>query len=338
MPQNAIPRYSTIYRQNEIDLILRSARQGESLGLMGIAGVGKSNIVNFLRNIETNAPQVEQDVAHLLFPIVDATQWQGTANSLWLLMQEALSEATASLPADPSSQKVIPISENERTFKYLKARLEYVCQKRQVQVMFVLDDFDRVIQLASLDELERLSGLRAAGNRGYLSYLVITKQLPHVLGRDKNLEQNSKFYDLIRHSIYALEPYNRKDSMQMLRHLNEKAGNPLSEPELEKIYQLAGGHASLLKVVFNLKQKEPSTELTTANFAGKPDVTQECSRLFAKLHPQEQAVCLRAAQNRHTPTDQATLDHLKRRGLLVQSDSVLWFSPLMAYFLKTYEG
>jgi ABC-type cobalamin/Fe3+-siderophores transport system ATPase subunit len=338
MPQNVIPRYSEVYRRDEIDFILSSARQGESLCLMGVAGVGKSNIVNFLRNIKQNAPHVEQDVARLHFPIVDATQWQGTANSLWLLMLDALRVAISSLPADPSSQKVIPISEDERAFKYLQARLDYVCQQLNHQVMFVLDDFDRAIELAPLEELERLNILRSAGNRGALSYLVLTKKLPHVLGSSKNFGQNSKFYDLYKNSVYALEPYNRNDALRMLAHLNQKADSPLAESQLEQVYGIAGGHAGLLKAVFNLKKNEPALELKNDRFANKPDIRQECERIFSKLHQQEQQVSLRVALGKSTPDDEPTIKHLENRGLLVRADSVHWFSPLMGYFLRGYQG
>ncbi len=338
MPQNVISRYSKIYRHSEINFILNSAKQGESLCLMGVAGVGKSNIVNFLRDIEQNAPQVEQDVARLFFPIVDATQWQGTANSLWMLMSDALNVATASLPPDTSEQKVIPISEDERAFKYLQTRLDYVCQKQNCQVMFVLDDFDRVISEAPLDVLERLNVLRSAGNRGALSYLVLTKKLPHVLGSNKDFGQNSKFYDLFKHSVYALEPYNKDDALRMLAHLNEKADSPLTESQLEQIYRIAGGHAGLLKAVFNLKKTEPAIKLESANFVDEPDVQWECERVFSKLHKQEQQVSLRVAQGKHTAQDEPTIKHLKKRGLFANSDGIQWFSPLMDYFLQNYKG
>ncbi len=338
MPQNGVPRYSTFYRRDEIELIINSAGQGESLAFMGVAGVGKSNIVNFLRDIEVNAPHVEQDVARLHFPIVDATQWQGTYNSLWVLMLDALNGATASLPTVSPSPELLSVTEDQRIFRLLQTRLDYVCQEREHQVMFVLDDFDRVFEKARLDELERLSVLRSAGNRGYLSYLVITKKLPHVLGRNKSLEQNCKFYDLLRHNIYALEPYTRTDALQMLAHLNQKTGNILSEEQLEHIYRLAGGHAGLLKVVFFIKQKAPATELKAIQLAANPDIKQECQRVFSSLHWQEQQVALRVTQGVHRPEDSATIDQLARRGLLVRSSgAIYWFSPLLANYLKTFE-
>ncbi len=339
MPPNSISRYQTTFRKDEIDLIIRFALRGESLGFVGIAGVGKSNVVNFLRDIQQNAPRVQQDVARLHFPIVDATQWQGSPNSLWRLMLDALRQATAELGSPPGVDKIIPISEDERSFKTLQQHLQWVCQDLKHQVMFVLDDFDAVLTTGPLAMVERLNGLRSEGRRGYLSYLLFTKRLPHILGREYNLEQQSKFYDLFRTNIYALEPYNRADARRMLKHLDEVAGGVLTDSQLDQIYyQLAGGHARLLRLVFNIWINEGAVGGKTTYFAGKPDIQQECRRILLNLHRHEQEVALRLARGEQTAKDQPVIDHLARRGLLVKLDPPTWFSPLMAQFLAAYEG
>lgn len=339
MPTNVVPRYQATYRQDEIELIIRMARRGESLGLVGLAGIGKSNIVNFLREIDRHAPQLEQDVSQLHFPIVDAAYWQQTPFSLWKIMLDALTQAIQELPPPPDDSKVIHIAEEERILNTLRSRLQWLCQELGHQVMFVLDDFDDVFEIGPMPMLERLSGLRSEGNREALSYLVFTKRLPHVLGRGYDLEHESKFYDLFRHNIYALEPYSPEDSFQMLKHLNEVAGNSLRERDLAEIRQLAGGHAQLLKVVFNLwleAKGMPGVNPITY-LAEQPDVQQECRRILRSLHEEEQAAALRQAQGQAAEADKPILDHLVRRGVLLEADGKKWFSPLFGRFLSQYK-
>jgi hypothetical protein len=337
MSRNIIsPRYQPTYRADEINLIIRFALRGESLGFVGIAGIGKSNLVNFLRDIQGNAQHIEQDVERLHFPVVDATYWQRTPISLWKMMLEALNQATKELEPSSEANKVIPILEEERVLSTLQARLEWICQELKHKIMFVLDDFDVVFQTGPLAMLERLNGLRSEGNRGALSYLVFTKRLPHILGQNYHLENGSKFYDLFRHNIYALEPYAPEDARQMLIHLNEVAGKPLNNRELTQIRALAGGHAQLLKIVFNIWVNEgvPNATDPVTHLAAKPDVQQECRRILLSLHEQEQVVALLVAQGRQTADYQDIIDHLVRRGLL--SAPTTWFSPLFAQFLSTY--
>jgi hypothetical protein len=338
MPTNTAPRYQATYRQNELDLIIRFARRGQSLVFMGLAGSGKSNIVNFLREIGQHAPQLEEQVTRLHFPLVDATYWQRTPSSLWKIMLEALEQAGQNLAPPPLAEKIIPISEEERALNSLRARLAWLCQELEHQVMFVLDDFDAAFEVGPLTMLERLNGLRSEGNRDSLSYLIFTKRLPHLLGRNFNLEHESKFYDLFRHHIYALAPYSAEDAHQMLKHLNEAAGDPLRERDLSEIRQLAGGHARLLKIVFDLWAGEGVSGVNPVTYlAEQPDVQQECRRILLGLHEEEQAVLIRVARDEATEADRDIVDHLARRGVLTGHSQKL-FSPILDQFLTHYEG
>ncbi|NWG75185.1 MAG: ATP-binding protein [Rubrivivax sp.] len=336
MPTNATRRYQDTFRRNEIELILRFARRGESLAFVGLAGSGKSNIVNFLREINEHAPHLQQDVTRLHFPIVDTTYWEETPLSLWKIMLDALNQASETLSPPPDASKIIPISEEERILNLLRSRLEWLCQDLGHQVMFVLDDFDAALETGPLAMLERLNGLRSEGNREALSYLLFTKRLPHVLGRNHNLEEESKFYDLFRLHIYALEPYTAEDAHQMLKHLNEVAGNPLRERDLAEIRQLTGGHARLLKIVFDTWVSQGVAGVNPVTYlAEQPDVQQECQRILRGLHKEEQEVLIRIARNTVTPTDQDLIDHLMRRGVVTDGSQKL-FSPLLSQFLSNY--
>ncbi len=337
MANHQIPRYQTEYRADEIRLIINFALRGESLGLMGLAGIGKSNIVNYLRDIRRHS--ADREISELYFPIVDASYWEGTPGSLWKMMAAALKQATQALPLPADDNKVVPISDEERALAALQGRLQKICQERGSLVMFILDDFDTVLDTGPLAMLERLNGLRSEGNREKLSYLIFTKRLPHVLGRRHDLENKSKFYDLFRHNLYALEPYTQEDARQMLLHLNDLAGKPLRVVDLAPIRELAGGHAMLLKIIFNLCVQEgmPNGD-AVKHFVEKPDVQQECRRILQNLHPEEGQAAVRAAQGQQTPTDEDLLDHLARRGLLVKRAPVTWFSPVWAQFLKSYSG
>ena len=337
MPHKTASRYRPTYRAEEISLIMRLAKRGESLGLMGLAGVGKSNVINYLRSLQGKTPPAQSNGGQLHFPIVDATQWQGTPNSLWSMMADALNDVVKGLAVPPPDIKVIPMSEDERAFKSVQVRLKWLCQDLMHKVMFVLDDFDGVLEAGPLDMLERLNGLRSEGNREHLSYLVFTKRLPHILGRGYGLGDKSKFYDLFRNRIYALEPYSRNDAMQMLTHLNGLQGNPLSGRQLEQIRQLTGGHARLIKIVFDLWAEEGATGPKVTFFTSEPAVMAECHRILKNLHEDEQEAALAAAQGRDTAEHVELLDHLRRRGMLLKMEPVTWFSPVIDRFLSTFQ-
>ena len=327
------PRYRPTYRADELRLIARLALRGESLGFVGIAGSGKSNLVNALRDDARMSTYLGQAASRVHFAVIDANTWQETPLSLWNLMAASLEALTLQWSAPAGGGAAIPFAEEERALQRLRNRLRVVCQEQQHQVVFVLDDFDQAFKNGPLAMLEQLNSLRSDGNRGRLSYLVFTKRLPHVLGRHHPLETASKFYDLFRHQLYALEPYTTSDAQQMLTYLNDGAGRPLAQKDLAVIRALAGGHSRLLKLLFDLWSQEgcPAAE-REAHFAGKADVQQECERILVGLHEAERQAALLVAQGRAANPD--IVDHLMRRGLIVNSNPLTWFSPVMAYYLR----
>jgi hypothetical protein len=330
-------RYPDAYREDEVCLIVDSARRGDSLGFVGVAGVGKSNLINFLRDIRHHASPVEQDVADLHFPVLDIPAWDGEASSFWRMMFKALTEVTRDLEQPPQDSDPILIFEDERALDGLRLQLRWACQRLQHKVMFVFDDADAIFEAGPMEMLERLNSLRSEGNRDYLSYLLFTKRLPHVLLRSRGVRDRSKFYDLVKHNLYALEPYQQKDARQMLEHLNRDESSRLNSRSLSQVLALTGGHASVMKVVFDTWRREPPTsDDMIAYFLSKSDVRRECERIFSNLHKQEQEVALLVAGGQNSASHKDTVDHLVRRGLL--SDSLAWFSPLFARFLALKRG
>lgn len=338
MEPSVSPRYQITYRQAEIRLIADCAKQGQSLCLMGVAGTGKSNITNFLQSdpYSYKAHYFGEGADRFLFPLVDGNTWDQTPVGLWRLMQTALAEVTRDLEQPTTDSKLIQFTEEQRVFSELKSHVDWFCQKAGYWVIFVLDDVDKILSVGPLNMLEQLNALRSSGNRGKLSYLLFTKKLPHLLGRNHPLQGVSKFYDLFSSHVYALGLYNHEDARQMLVHLNELAGKALTTRELTQIETLAGGHARLLRLIFEQwRSNRPGDDDLVATLAQQSDIRDECRRIFQGLHEEEQAVCLRVAHDQYEAEDGAVINHLVQRGLINNSEARVWFSPLFAEFLRT---
>ena len=340
MTNTITPRYGLTYRQSEITLICEAAKSGQSLCFVGIAGTGKSNITNFLHSdpYSYKPHYLGKETGSIHFPVIDGNTWDQTPEGLWKQLLAALTETTQHLPQPPADAKITQLYQDQKALSDLKARVNWLCQEQKQQIMFILDDFDRILQLGPLPMLEQFNALRSE-NRGQLSYLIFTKKLPHVLGRNHELKGNSKFYDLFSNHIYALGLYDHEDARQMLTYLNESAGKPLGARELPIIEKLTGGHARLIKVIFELwRGTPPESADFVAYFLEKNDVRDECQRVLRGLHPSEQEVALRVAREEETTADQEVIDHLMRRGLLSNPGKLEWFSPVFAAFLRGYTG
>lgn len=305
---------------------------------MGIAGSGKSNIVKVLtqdREIRRRYLGARVDAVH--FAALDANAWEGTSQHMWEMMLSALLSAISQLPPPDFDPKITYLSDEEKLRRRVQITVDHICQRLDQRLMLILDDFDQVFAQGPLPMLEQFNVFRSAGNRERLSYLIFTKRLPHVLGRRFELETRCKFYDLFRTNIFVLEPYTQEDARHMVHHLNRKLTQPLPPGALSAIVWLAGGHASLLKVIFDSWVKQPPpVDNQIDHFAAQADVQAECQRILRGLHPQERSAAIRLTQGRSRSEDDDTLDHLRRRGLLLDIAQVRWFSPVWAAFLRAH--
>lgn len=335
MPPSNPPRYRPDYRAAEMRLLARLILAGDSLCFVGIAGVGKSNLINFLREYQVYTQEYfGADTDRIHFPVVDANQWDQTPEGLGKLILDALDAEAISVPLGRDGG-VIPLSQEERSFSRVRHRLRGICQDLRHRVVIVLDDFDRAFEVGPVRMLEQLVGLRSDGNKGQLSYLVFTKRLPHVLGRAHNLEKASKFFDLLRHNLYAFEPCVPTDALQIVEHLNCTSTTRISSQELARTCALGGGHAGLLKHIFRVcvERGLPSSSDAASRLVEHHDIRMECRRILEGLHEQEQEVALLVAKGRYTSAHMDTIDHLIRRGILLRTEPLQWFSPVMARYL-----
>jgi hypothetical protein len=332
-------RYLSTYREDEARLICSRLLSGKSLGFVGLAGIGKSNLVNFLREGGLYAAgYVDWQATPAFFPVLHANSWTGTPSGLWQLMILGLSQAKGAPPAP--DERVVSLDGEARSLQRLQNWVAKICQEMGQRVMFILDDFDGVLERGPLAMLEQLSTLRSEGNRDMLSYLMMTRGLPHVLGRSYDLEGRSKFYDLFREDIYALEPHTTSDALHLLAHLNKAARQPFRTTDLFPIYQLAGGHAQLLTTIFAIWAERgpqlPINSESIARICEHPDIRAACTRILLGMHEDEQETALCLARGQKAPGDEAIISHLMRRGLLTHSSPITWFSPVMGRFLSEF--
>lgn len=336
MPSADLSRYRPDYRAAEMQLIARLVLAGESLCFVGLAGVGKSNLIDFLRRYPACTSTYfgpEADKIH--FPLVDTNQWDQTPEGLGKLIFKALDAEMTAVSQEPD-RGIVPLAQGERVFAKIRSRLRIACQELRHRVVIVLDDFDQAFEVGPLWMLEQLNGLRSDGNKGLLCYLVFTKRLPHVLGRKFNLAKTSKFYDLLRHNIYALEPCSPSDARQLTEYLNKVSNGRLSNQELARICALGGGHAGLLKRIFRafVEYGVSTSNDVVGQLVNNQDIREECRRILDGLHEQEKQVALLVAKGQHTSAQAGIIDHLIRRGLLLDAEPLQWFSPVMARYLR----
>jgi hypothetical protein len=188
-------------------------------------------------------------------------------------------------------------------------------------LVLVLDDCDDLFASAPPVLFADLRGLRD-NYKPRLVYLTLTRREPVFLRA--NLSEFEELFELLSapgHTI-PVAPYGPADGLLMLRRLAQRQVPPrvLGDPEAQRLYDLAGGHAGLLRAIFFATHYTPALAADALSsehwiyLADHPDVEAECDKILASLEPEERADLARVARGEAPSADGAR--RLERRGLL----------------------
>jgi hypothetical protein len=324
------PRFSPDYRRDELALITDYARRGLSCAFIGIAGIGKSNLLNCLAQRYRTITALDGTSLSLQTVVLDCNDWNGEAADFWRLLRRETEKVL-------SPTNVIPLSGDPvvRDNIVIRQLVATFCSQPNQRLIIVLDDADKLFTRGPLELLEQLRTLRDE-NRDALSFLLFVKQLPHRLGRAIHLTHESKFYQLFDSHLFTLRPYNQADAWHMLCFLNAQAAQPLTSATLRTIYHLTDGHATLLKLVHErYLTQPPSAQNPIGDLLAHPPIRQACERILRSLHRHEQQVLWMLTHDQKPGmADTPALILLRHRGLLVEPNDRI-FSLLFENYLKS---
>jgi hypothetical protein len=244
--------YPDSYRAKEMALIAQWIAVGESGSVVGLAGCGRSNLLGFL----CHRPEVLQmylsaradpvviipvdlnnlpahDVSTLYRTILHAFYW--VRDNFEPGLQQAVTQLYLENRAvqDPFlSQRVL-------------YDLLLLFQNQQLQVVLVLNRFDRFCQVATPPMLNTLRGLRDSF-KDTLCYLVgMVRDVIYL----PNPQALGDMYDLLDSHVCWVGAMSETDARQMLEPIVQRATPPPTEAEIGLMLNLSGCFPVLLKAI-----------------------------------------------------------------------------------------
>ena len=343
----------TGFRETETKRLFQWMQAGESASIIGISGVGKSNLFNHLRDPDTQATHLGQMAVHTI--IVRANfhyipDFSDRSIYSLILEQFELLEGDADKFA-LSSQDIEKISQfHERLLdakgdilkvqRYFKQALRILLNNPKHRLVFLFDQFDDVYQEAEPRLFANLRGLREA-YKYRISYLVFTRDMmPNLIEMDPAREE---FYELLASNVMGLKPYAKSDAMSVLERVSKRNQLTLTDQLRDGLYSLAGGHAGLLRAaLLGAMQHKLADQLHLTDAAIRllkiPGVELECEKLWGSLSVHEQRTLMAKAQEFDSAMDAAIVTQLQIKGLMSEDDTAVIFSPVFAHFVAAQEA
>lgn len=327
-----LDRYPIEYRQEVVQPLMHKAQRGESACLVGLAGVGKSNLMTFIAQEAVRRRYLGAEWSHTHFLGVVCTTGAQEPDIVF----EAMLDAALALAGEIEPGRSIEPVPGVSLFQALRSVLRFICETHGRRVVFVLDEFEDAIRCQPVELFDALRTLRDDQRAtGRVQFVVITHRLPQLILSTPPFH-SSRLYPILRDNIYPLPPYRASDAEWMLDDLCRKKGGLKLQPAvIRAVLDCSGGHGGLLRALFDDLQPEfDVAREALLGLAAKASKTRtSCEHVWTHLHRDEHAALRKLTAGRIVVPEWAA--YLHRRGLIVSStpDGAI-FSPVFAHYVQ----
>jgi DNA-binding winged helix-turn-helix (wHTH) protein len=362
---------SSDIREEEIQWLFEKVSAGESVSVIGVSNIGKSNLIQrlldpvaqqrflpsftrftFLKVNFHNLPDFDNRSVYSL--ILEQLEMQDTGDEPGCISAEDLRHIT-----DYHEALLQAGDDDLRIQRFFKLALRIFFREPDRRLVLLFDQFDRLYQRAAGQLFYNMRGLRDT-YKYRVSYLVFTNQplldIPLVfdqpagedaqkegseadstLAAQQDEEAREEFFELLQPHQCYLKPYSFEDGQCLLRQVAERNKITFDETVALPLYQITGGHAGLLRVVYLYLVKsgekiDPGTD-HLQSLSEVESIIQECDRIWASLSESEQDVLEARALGHPVSNLEKTAEaKLTQKGLLNETGII--FSPLLEQYAR----
>jgi len=313
------------YREAQVRQIMGAVYKLRSIGITGLAGMGKSNVVRFIVSHPQVRPRYLKERADdYAFVHVDCAGLAGGDEA------EVLGEIAAQLYREGIAGGIAGVPRVPRSVRHiLKERILSV--EPGLNLVLVLDYFDGAAAELDKSFFNYLFHLRNSRPQGNLSYIFATRRpMGHLHELQELLDDGC-----------VVGPLSRKDGLDSIRRDEARLGCAFSAAQRDRLISCTGGHPGFLKNAAELLcsgQVDTSLpgEKVARQLLQSGKVENLCEELWNDLTPAEQAVLLEVATNAPPPRslDDARVVYLEQSGLLArEAERQAIFCPLFEVFV-----
>jgi DNA-binding winged helix-turn-helix (wHTH) protein len=343
MGQNPWAGFPTSYCTKDVQTLLSWIAAGESGTIVGWSGTGKSNLLAFLATRpDATSPYLPDDSDRYCFLLLDVNSLpEVTVSAFYRGMLQTLYEATKAL-REPTQDGMaalyhdhIALQDPFLLYQAVRAGLHLLCVEGGRHAIWLLDRFDAACQQFERPFFDSLRALRDTF-KGRLCYLVATR---HELTRLRDPSKISEFYDIVATNTWWVRPLGYTDARWVITRAERRWGVAFSDPDVEQLIALTGGHPRLLRIACDILAREfkqgKRSAIGESDLLVRSEIQRECQEIWGDLGEEERQTLQGIVAG--APVEQLSreaLAYLQRNGLVSVSEGRLRpFSSLFSVFV-----
>lgn len=338
------------FRAEVIGPLTSKLRTGESCSLLGVAGVGKGNVVRHLQREDVLKLYFLDDAPRTLYLYLDCDNLPNYGEqSVYAEILKVISrevrrmgdiEEALQLTLDTLWREATTDSSRPFARHNLESALAMVLDGPALSMIVVLDDCDGLIAGAAPALLSNLRDIRD-DHKIRLKYVTVSRrELVRLRPMSRDFEG---FLELFAYNMITVKPYREPDAIFMLERLaarQEIHPRPLSDAAIRRLIEITGGHAGLLKQVYEVSRhgEDVLDPDLMSTLISKQFILAECEKIREDLEDFE-ASDLQAIALGRVPSGVGVAS-LKVKGLVIENvdRQLSIFSQLFGEFVRTKPG
>lgn len=315
--------YPSDSREAEIGQIIGFIKEGNSCQMIGLPGVGRSNLFKLLvYNRSVRLKHFGQNQKWFHFVLIDFSEIRkkpigDAVKFLFLSLTDSLRERK--IKEFEAVNKIFKESLNSNDelvlFQGLKRVIDYLTIEKELTIVFLFDRFEEYVPMLTS---EFFSHLRVLRDRAKYRFSVVFS-LTHPL--EQLLEPNllSDFYSFLAgHTVFLA----LKDAPSLefrLSYLEKSTGKKLAENVKLEILKLTAGHGKMTRIcaeeILATSNKQLATSLSLLKFFSENKAVRSvCYEIWNALSPQEQTTLKNLVLQKET--DEKIISFLENIGLV----------------------
>jgi hypothetical protein len=276
----------------EIEEIVNFLKQGNSCQLIGIPGVGKSNLLRLLaynRSVRTAHFGENQKYAHFVymnfsevanFPLSEVNKYVFLALADSLRDREMEGEHNK---IHKIFKEHLLLNDEFLLFQGLKEAINYLTVEKKFSIVFLFDNFNAFLPTVESGFFANLKILRNTAKYRFAAVFALNRPFEEVFGKDIF----AQFYEfLIDKNVYL--PITDAPSLKFrLDYLQKQSGKKILEKETNQVFDLTGGHNNLTKLSFEYLLNEAEIKDMTDFLLSKPAISSALLNIWNFLNESE---------------------------------------------------
>lgn len=349
-PQNQPPTF----RRQETQRLLNWVRHGESALVVGVSGVGKSNLFRHLLDPAVQAAELGEAAAATIIARVNLHYAPDFSDrAVYSLILDALEElANAGHPALAGLERARLGELHDRLLdvgddplkiqRAARQALSLVLADPQRRLGLLFDQFDDLYRDASPRLFMNLRGLREAF-KYRLAFVFFTRDVLDNLAPPD--PARDELHELVATQTLGLAAGDRAAAEDLLSRVAARRGLAPGDLVVDRLFAVSGGHAGLLRAAYLSSENDATNlrplvrgaepiEALAAALLNSPSVERECRQIWHSLSLDEQSYLAALATGAPPePPPAAPLANLRLKGLVVGTGAAHIFAPILAAYV-----